>query len=109
MEIESPEKFIFNVRVTYSDCTLGNHVYYSRYLDFLEAARGEFHRKIGVSLVGLQEAGFLFPVVECSLSYFKPARYDDWLEIRVCISLLGPVRLNFDYEIKQGEDRLVQA
>ncbi|EEF57182.1 hypothetical protein Cflav_PD0189, partial [Pedosphaera parvula Ellin514] len=31
-------------RVTYADCTVGNHIYYSRYLNLLEAARGEFFR-----------------------------------------------------------------
>ena len=31
-------------RVSYAECTVGNHVYHSRYLDWLEAARGEFIR-----------------------------------------------------------------
>jgi acyl-CoA thioesterase FadM len=35
----SAEVFQHHLRVTASDCTVGNHVYYSRYLDWLEAAR----------------------------------------------------------------------
>lgn len=38
----SHQVFVWNRRVTYADCTVGNHVYYSRYPDFLEEARGEF-------------------------------------------------------------------
>ena len=34
-------------RVTYAECTVGDHVYHSRYLDLLEAARGEFMRSLG--------------------------------------------------------------
>jgi hypothetical protein len=26
-------------RVTYAECTVGNHIYYARYLDLLEAAK----------------------------------------------------------------------
>ncbi|MGN6552400.1 MAG: hypothetical protein ACTHLW_01530 [Verrucomicrobiota bacterium] len=29
-------------RVAYAECTVGNHIYYGRYLDVLESARGEF-------------------------------------------------------------------
>ena len=38
------EPFRHHHRVTYAECTIGDHVYHSRYLDLLEAARGEFMR-----------------------------------------------------------------
>jgi acyl-CoA thioesterase FadM len=57
---ESP--FRFPRRITCSECTIGNHVYYSRYLDLLEEARGEFFRSIGWPLLKLQELGIAFPV-----------------------------------------------
>ena len=39
--------FVHRHRVTYSECTVGDHIYHSRYLDLLEAARGEFMRHAG--------------------------------------------------------------
>ncbi len=42
---------------------MGNHVYYSRYLEMLEGARGEFFRHLGCPFLGLQEAGTAFPVI----------------------------------------------
>src|SRR5438132_11298610 len=60
-------------RVTYSDCTAGNHVYYSRFLDLLEAARGEFFRHLGRTFLHWQESGTIFPVTECRLRYLAPA------------------------------------
>mgnify|MGYP001314701482 CR=1 FL=1 len=36
-------------RVTYADCSNGNHVYYGRYSYFLEEARGEFFRYLGIT------------------------------------------------------------
>ncbi len=32
--------FQYQHRVVYAECTVGTHVYYARYLDMLEAARG---------------------------------------------------------------------
>ncbi len=55
--------FKHHYRVLYSECTVGNHVYYSRYLDILEAARGEFFRQAGAPLLALQESGTAFPVI----------------------------------------------
>jgi acyl-CoA thioester hydrolase len=95
------------VRVSYAYCTLGNHVYYARYLDILELARGEFFREIGFSCLSLQEQGTIFQVTECCLKYLKPARYDDELEIRISLSELRKVRLRFNYEIFRGNDLLL--
>ena len=64
-------------RVSYSLCTIGNHVYYSRYLDILEVARGEFFRHLGLPFRQWQEREIIFPVVECQLRYKGAARYDD--------------------------------
>ena len=101
--------FAYSVRVSYAHCTLGDHVYYARYLDLLEIARGEFFRQIGFSCRALQEQGIVFQVMECSLRYLKPARYDDLLEIRLAIADLRKVRFRFVYEIHRGADKLLEA
>ena len=86
-------------RVTYAECTVGNHVYHSRYLDQLEAARGEFCRALGEPLEQLQHTGFIFPVIECQLRYRAPARYDDLLTIELWLTELGRARLTFAYRV----------
>jgi acyl-CoA thioester hydrolase len=86
-------------RVTYSEVVVGNHIYYSRYLDLLEAARGEFFRSLGTTFLQWQERGVIFPVVECRLSYKSPARYDDVLTVELWLTLAAKVRINFAYRI----------
>jgi acyl-CoA thioester hydrolase len=93
--------------VVYADCTLGNHIYYSRYLDILEAARGEFFRHLGVPLLELQAQDTLFPVIECHLRYKSPARYDDILTIELWTTLVQGARLNFGFRILKGEKTLI--
>jgi acyl-CoA thioester hydrolase len=94
-------------RVTYAECTLGNHVYYSRPLELLEAARGEFFRHLGCPLLQWQELGSIFPVVECRLRYLVPARYDEVLTVELQLTELQRVRLTFACAVRNQSDRLV--
>jgi acyl-CoA thioester hydrolase len=94
-------------RVTYAECTLGNHIYYARYLDVLESARGEFFRVLGFPLSKLQNQDTAFPVTECQLKYRSAARYDDVLGIDVWLEELGRIRLRFGYRISNQAGHLI--
>jgi YbgC/YbaW family acyl-CoA thioester hydrolase len=104
-------------RVVYADCTVGNHVYYSRYLDMLEEARGELFRQAGWPLAALQDNGTAFPVIAAQIAFKGAARYDDLLTIELWITQLSGVRLNFAFRIRhpagavlaEGETRHVCA
>ena len=99
--------FEYSYRVPYADCTLGNHIYYARYLDLLEKARGEFFRNIGTTFLQWQEKDTIFPVIECRLQYKAPARYDDVLSIKVWPTAAERVRLNFGYRIMNQGAKLI--
>jgi len=95
----SEKVFRHTHRVTYAECTVGNHIYYARYLDLLEAARGEFFRELGIPFSKLQSEDTIFPVIEAHLRYKSPARYDDLLAIEIWLTKLQGVRINFAYRI----------
>jgi len=104
------EVFRHQHRVTYAECTIGNHIYYARYLDLLEAARGEFFRSLGTTFLAWQERSVIFPVIEVRLRYQSPARYDDILTITVVVSTAERVRLNFEYRIEnQSAVKILEA
>ena len=96
---------------------MGNHVYYSRYLEMLEGARGEFFRDLGCPLLGLQEAGTAFPVIGLQISFKGAARYDDLLTLELCVNAMGGIRLSIGFRIlnaggallAEGETRHVCA
>ena len=94
-------------RVSYAECTVGNHIYHSRYLDLLEAARGEFLRSIGPTVLELQNRDCIFPVVEAKLRYKFPARYDDLLTIEVWPTLVDKIRVNFGHRILNQNEKLI--
>jgi len=99
--------FCHTHRVIYAECTVGNHVYHSRYLDLLEAARGEFLRSLASPVLRWQENGVIFPVVEARLRYRFPARYDDVLTIEVWPALVEKVRVNFGHRILNQNGKVI--
>ena len=99
--------FRYTHRVTYAECTVGDHIYHSRYLDLLEAARGEFMRASGWTVRQWQERDCIFPVIEARLRYKFPARYDDVLTIEVWPTLMERVRLNFGHRVLNQQGKLI--
>ena len=74
-------EFIFPVRVYYEDTDVAGIVYYANYLRFLERGRTEWLRDIGIDQTALIEEGLAFAVVDLSIKYIQPARFNDLLEV----------------------------
>lgn len=96
------------LRVIYGDTDQMGVVYYANYLRYFEFARGEFFRALGGTYRDLEREGRLLPVVEASLSYRAPARYDDLLVIRTELAELRRASFAFEYRIfREGEPQLL--
>ena len=81
-----------SVRVYYEDTDAGGVVYYANYLKYLERARTEFIRALGVEQRALTEqSGLAFAVRSLSAEYLKPARLDDELLVTTAVVVLGRV------------------
>ena len=73
----------YGLRVYYEDTDAGGVVYHARYLHFMERARGEALRDLGVPTAQMIEDHALgFVVRRCELDYAAPARLDDWLIVQ---------------------------
>jgi acyl-CoA thioester hydrolase len=103
----SHQTFTHTHRVTYAECTVGNHVYYARYLDYLEAARGELFRATGHTFEQLHASDTFLPVIEARLRYKGAARYDDVLRVEVWITQVERVRLEFAYRILNSSGKVL--
>nr|WP_275581970.1 thioesterase family protein [Brevibacillus fulvus] len=92
------------IRVRYSETDQMGVVYHANYLSWFEVGRTDFLRASGLSYFELEQKGVLLPVIDAELSFKKPAKYDDVVEIRTSIAELTPVRLQFRYEIYRAAD-----
>ncbi|MBP7166984.1 MAG: acyl-CoA thioesterase [Bacteroidia bacterium] len=97
------------VRVRYAETDKMSYVYYGNYASYFEVARVEALRDLGMSYRQMEEEGFMLPVLEYKVKYFKPALYDDLLTIRTKIPVMPSVRIVFQYEIFNAENTLLTS
>ena len=86
------------------------YVYYGNYAEYLEVARVELFRELGISYDEIENQGIWLPVSEFSIKYLKPGLYDEILEIHTYIKKLPGVRIEFDYEIyNSSNEKITEA
>ncbi len=100
----------FQTRVYYEDTDLAGIVYYANYLKYIERARTEWVREIGVDQVRLKaEAGLVFAVRRVEAEYLSPARFDDVLEVETRLEAATGARVVLGQDVRRGGDRLFAA
>ena len=91
------EPFELPVRVYYEDTDAQGVVYYANYFRFMERARTEWLRSLGVDMVRLQEEERrIFVVAEVQTKFHAPARLSD--NLIVTAGLQDLTRVSFDIE-----------
>lgn len=84
-------------------------VYYANYLVWFEVSRTDWLRHAGWSYRDMEIEGYMLPVVEAHCAYRQSARYDDELDILARGTLLSPVRIRFDYDVRRAADGALLA
>ena len=100
--------FSFPIRVYWEDTDAGGVVYHAAYVCFLERARSEWLRSLGVSQQTLRACDdVVFAVRGMQLDFLAPARLDDALSVLVGVSSLGRASLVFEQRIVRDADARV--
>lgn len=100
----------FELRVYYEDTDLAGIVYYANYLRFIERARTEWVRGLGVDQGALKrEEGIVFAVRRVEADYLKPARFDDLLTVTTRLLEMGGARIELEQEVLRAGERLFAA
>ena len=96
--------FRLALRVYWEDTDAAGIVFYANFLKFFERARTEWLRTKGYSQEQLRtERGTGFIVTDASISYRRPARLDDLLDVTVSLTRIGQASL----QIAQQASRIV--
>ena len=89
--------FELPVRVYYEDTDAQGVVYYANYFRFMERARTEWLRSLGVDMADLQDRERrIFVVAEVNVKFHAPARLNE--DLVVTAGLLERTRVSFDIE-----------
>lgn len=90
--------------VRYAETDQMGVVHHSRYFVWLEMARTDYIKSLGMSYDAMEKVGVMLPVTGVSCKYRLPARYDDCVVVTARISRLTPARIEFEYTLtRKGE------
>ena len=105
------KKTTTTLRVRYGETDKMGIVYYGNYATYLEQGRTEWLRDMGFSYKWMEDNGIHLPVVELSIKYKAPARYDDVLTITTFLKKIPTYRIEIHNQGGQllitGETSLV--
>ena len=100
----------FTCRVYYEDTDMAGIVYYANYLKFIERARSEWVRSLGVDQGKLKdEDGIVFAVRRVEADYLRSAVFDDELTITTEMKSLSPARIILEQIVRRDRDVVFQA
>jgi acyl-CoA thioester hydrolase len=98
------------IRVRYGETDQMGYAYYGIYAQYYEVGRVEAMRLMGFSYKDIEARGILMPVIDFTISYKKPAFYDDEITVITCINHLpSGFRFPFEYECRNAAGELINT
>ncbi len=89
------------VRVYVEDTDAGGIVYYANYLRFMERARTELLRAVGLQQSDTFKNDLSFVVYEVKMNFLLPAQLDDLLEVTARVTEVRAASLKFEQTVRR--------
>lgn len=100
----------FALTVYFEDTDTAGVVYYANYLKFMERARSDMIRAVGVDQRAvLNSGGGAYYVAECSIRYVRPARLGDDLVVVSSVEQVRAASVTIQQRVIRGDELLTDA
>ena len=100
----------FALRVYIEDTDLGGVVYHANYLRFLERARSDMLRAVGIDhRAAIEHGEGVYAVTEVNIKYRRPARFDDELVVLTQLEEIGAVACSLAQNIMRQDELIAEA
>jgi acyl-CoA thioester hydrolase len=100
----------FAQTVYFEDTDAYGIVYYANYLKFMERARSDFIRAVGVDQAAeLKATGSAYAVVEVQIKYRRPARLGDDLQVVSTVEQVRASSVDIHQRVMRGKELLTDA
>jgi len=107
--VKPPFKFSARTRVGFSDTDAQGIVYYGRYFPYIDLARVEYHRKLGLLGMEVGEPGVEFVTRACTIEYDAPAVFDDELEVFIRVARIGRTSATYEAAVYRARDDVLMV
>ena len=101
------KNFSLKIKVRYCETDQMGLVHHGSYVNYFEEARISWISNLGFSYSEMEKSGIILPVSKLSVSYLRPAYFDDELIVNVELAELPNARLIFNYTIKNKYEVIV--
>jgi len=98
-----------DIRVYYEDTDMAGIVYYANYLRYIERARSDWVRGLGIDQKAMKEQGQVFVVRRVEADYLSSAYLDDELVVETDVLQVTGARLVMDQWVKRGDEAIFHA
>jgi len=100
----------FPVRIYFEDTDVGGVVYHANYLRYMERARSDMLRLLGIDQRAAMDGGEgVYAVTDVAIRYRAPARLDDDLIVRSQVTQLTPARCVISQSVWRDDTLLTQG
>ena len=100
----------FALSVYFEDTDAYGIVYYANYLKFMERARSDMIRAVGVDQAAeLRASGSAYAVVEVDIRYLRPGRLGDDLLVLSSVEAVRAASVLIHQRVMRGEEQLTDA
>ena len=107
--MKPPFKFSARTRVGFSDTDAQGIVYYGRYFPYIDLARVEYHRRLGLLGMEVGEPGVEFVSRACTIEYEAPAVFDDELEVYIRVARIGRTSATYEAAVYRARDDVLMV
>lgn len=107
IDITTVKSHEISIRIRYGETDQMGVVHHGNYALFLEMARTEWLRNLGISYKEMEENGTMLPVISMSLNYKKSAYYDEVIKVKTQLLKEPTVKIEFYYEITNEAGELL--
>jgi acyl-CoA thioester hydrolase len=108
-------RHVMTVRIYYEDTDFSGAVYHASYLRFMERARTNYLRLLGVDQRGLfaeterEAPGFAFVVRSMGLDFLKPAHMNDLVTVTTVPEEVKGASITLHQRVTRGDEVLIDA
>ncbi len=95
---------VVRIRVRFDETDLMGIVHHASYVSYMEVARIEWLRRRGVQYADWAAHGVHLPVIELSVHYRAPTRFDDEIDVHVTLAEVGAASVRFSYQLVRASD-----
>ena len=100
-------KHVLEQTVYYADTDAYGVVWHGTYLRWMEQARVEFCRELGIDLVSTKENNVIIPVTNINIRYKASAKLDETIVVETQITKISPLTVTFNQVIKHKDSEKI--